>query len=207
MCIALVWMQVVYFGRRALGCARSKNLIDWEYLSVDRPMLDIRDVGRIVGEKNMPNQRWNRSGRLYAHGAIWHNNHFYLNVGGSIDGTNYTFILRSKSPMQGWEAVTTNSDTPRPLPIRIGGKWYRAQNTAASQGRDFGRAIALAVANDLGDAGTNHHLFDTGYPGSAGVSRTLFAYKGKWHIAYRQYDKEAEAEGNDRRNMYIARER
>jgi len=190
-----------YKGRRALGCARSKDMVNWEYLSVDKPMLDIKDVYDLDPEP-FPNNNFCSQGRLYCFGATWHNNQIYLKVGGGIGGSNFETTLRSREPMDYWKPVGGGG---RPMPINVKGKWYRPQNVGITGG---GRGIALAVSDDVRDSGENHLIFDTGHGGSAGTSRQLFAYKGKWHVAYRQRDEEQWA--NDRedfRDMYIAREK
>jgi len=191
-----------YKGRRALGCARSKDMVNWEYLSVDKPMLDIKDIYDLDSEP-FPNNNFCNQGRLYAFGATWENDQIYLNIGGSIDGTNWSTIIRSREPMDYWKPVSGN--VGRPMAIRVKGKWYRPQNVGTEGG---GRGIAIAVSEDVRDRGENHLIFDTGHGGSAGVSRQLFAYKGKWHVAYRQRDEKQWAEEReDYRDMYIAREK
>jgi len=192
-----------YPGRRALGLAKSKDLIEWEYLSVDKPFMHIEQAYEIIPEA-FPNSEFCNSGRLYAFGAVWANDQIYLMIGGSIAGQNYSAIIRSREPEEYWKPVT--GEHFRPMPLNVDDKWYRVQSTAAPD--DSGkRALAIAVSENVRESGENHHIVSTGHSGSAGVSRQLFKYNGKWHIAYRQRDESRWAEGEDYRDLYIAREK
>lgn len=189
-----------YNGRRALGLARSKDLVNWVYMSVESPAFDIVDIHNIAPQ-DFPNTNFNNQGRLYAFGATFVDNEIYLQVGGSIAGTNYTTIIKSSNPTSGWQrAPHDNEEIARPMPIKIGNKWYSPRNIRDPQDDDK-RAIAIRVYDDLESPGENHFIFATGFTASAGVSRQLFAHKGKWYVAYRQSD------SDDYRDMHIAREK
>uniref|UniRef100_UPI003A849287 hypothetical protein n=1 Tax=Marinospirillum sp. TaxID=2183934 RepID=UPI003A849287 len=185
-----------YPGRRALGLASSPDMINWTYLTVDAPLMHVESLHEIIPEA-FPNTDFCRSGRLYAHGAFWHNDQIYLAVGGSINGVNYEAVIRSREPMEYWKPVS--SSPGRPMSVHVEGKWYRVQNTRDPHDPNK-RAIALAVSDNLQEPGENHYLFGTDHNASAGVSRQLFKWKGVWYIAYRQDD------GEGFRDMYIARQ-
>ena len=178
-----------YPGRRALGVAKSKNLIDWEYLSVDEPLFHIRDMENFAPEVFKSVDDVTRQGRVYAFGAIYHDGFIYLNVGGSTNRElNFNFIIRSQDPLEGWELVMT--DAPRPMPMEYDGKWYSLYNMRAD-GNPDGRAIGLEVADCMTcEYERKGQLFDIQHWTSAGHSRQLFMYKGRWYIAFRVGDED-----------------
>ncbi len=186
-----------YPGRRALGFAKSEDLVNWDYLSVDEPVLHIKDMEELAPHVFESIDDVTRVGRLYASGAIYHNDYIYLSVGGSTNRElSFSFIIRSKNPLDGWELVMT--DAPRPMPIEYDGKWYTTYNLRA-EGNPDGRAIGLEVADCLTcEYKRKGQLFDIDHWTSAGVSRQLFKYKGKWHVAFRVADED------ENRSMRIA---
>ncbi len=141
-----------------------------------------------------------RQGRVYAYGATFHEGYIYLMVGGSTNRElSFTFILRSKDPVEGWEFV--REAVHRPMPIYYAGKWYTVRNIRDPDNPEK-RAIGLVYGETLDDLdGDPEYIFSTGFTSSSGVSRQLFMYKGRWHVAFRQRDEEGY------RDMYIARQR
>lgn len=190
----------LYPGRRALGVARSKDLKEWEYITTDAPLFHILDMKDFKPAYFSDIDDVTRQGRVYAFGAIYHDGYIYLNVGGSTNRElDYSFIIRSKHPVEGWEFVRINNH--RPMPIYYDGRWYTPRNIVDPDNPDK-RAMSIVVYDDFldpNDTGTRHYIFSTGHPSSAGASRQLFMYQGRWHIAYRQ--------GRTYRQMYIAREK
>jgi hypothetical protein len=198
----------LYPGRRALGLAKSSDLINWEYLSADEPLFHINTVKKLAEEAGSDlfegYEDITRQGRLYAYGAIWHDDYVYLTVGGSIDRSlNFSMVIRAKDPIGEWEYLPGNTGgrgAHRPTPVKIGEKWYFPQNMRDPENPEY-RAIGMGVSDEITEPAEVHYLFSTGHTSSAGVSRQLFAYKGKWYIAYRQDD------GEGYRDMYIARQK
>ena len=178
-----------YPGRRALGVAKSENLVDWDYLSVDEPLFHIRDMENFAPDVFETIENVTRQGRVYAYGAIYHEGTIYLNIGGSTNRElNFNFIVRSQDPLGEWELVMTNA--PRPMPIEYDGKWYSLYNMR-SDGNPDGRAIGLEVADCMTcEYERKGQLFDIQHWTSAGSSRQLFMYKGKWHVAFRVTDED-----------------
>lgn len=190
----------LYPGRRALGVAKSTDLKNWEYLTVDKPLFHIRDMEDFHPETFKDISDITRQGRVYAYGATFHDGYIYLNVGGSTNRElSYSFIVRSKDPLTGWEYIRSNQH--RPMPFRLGNMWYTVRNIRDPKDDNM-RAIGLVKGRTLADLDhTPIYLFSTNKQASSGVSRQLFAYKGDWYIAYRQSDED------DNRSMYIARQK
>ena len=187
----------LYPGRRALGLAKSSDLVNWEYLTVDEPLFHIQDMYDFHPE-TFEGLNHTRSGRVYAFGAVYYDGWIYMQVGGSADGQNYTFVIRSRNADRGWEFVGIPEHRPMAIPYK--GKWYTPRNIRDPKDSDK-RAIGIVVNDSPISSGSPEYIFSTGYSSSAGVSRQLFMFNGRWHVAYRQSDED------DNRSMYIARQK
>ena len=189
-----------YPGRRALGVAKSKDIINWEYLTKNRPLFHILDMVDFSPETFSGISDVTRQGRVYAFGATFHDGYIYLQVGGSTNRElDYVFTIRSQDPMNGWEYV--RSPQHRPMPFYFARKWYTVRNIRDPNDPEK-RAIGLVHGDTLDDLDHEpDYLFSTGFSSSAGVSRQLFMYQGRWYIAFRQSDEE------DYRSMYIAKQK